>query len=233
MEDKDEVKLNISHETKAVMAAIPVVAKENLEKFLTSNPYPFYGLLLGRSIDKFLADYVANNWLDLHYMSGEDCLLLSVHAPEKADAEVVNYWKKKLKGELEGIWENMPKAAWSYNYARMLGVDYDKLPRLFLGTDLNANTGIIAKIPEWGEQDLFKLFEFVFQKAHESSGLSPTERLLQIERDIENLYMAKLGRIYIKDHWMEFAKPKEIIGSIIEVLTAAVIAGAKKGVGVP
>ncbi len=233
MVDKDEVKLNVSRETKAAMAALPVAARESLEKFLASNSYPFYGLLLGRSINKFLADFVAKNWLDLHYMSGEDCLFLSVYAPEKMDAEIVDYWKNKLKGEFEGVWDNVPKTAWSYDYARMLGVNYDKFPCLFLGTDLNADKGIIVKIPEWGEEELIKLFEFVFQKAHDSSELGPSDRLWQIERDIDDLYMAKLGSIYIKEHWMEYIKPKEIVGSIIEVFTAAVVAGVKKGVGIP
>lgn len=231
MKENDLFKPNISGETKDIVP-IPNDMK-NLEKFLESHPYPLYAAVLGTDIDKFLGDYIAKNWLNLHYMSGEDCLFLSAYAPEKVDADVVDYWKKKLKGEYEGIWENVSKPASSYGYARMLKVPYDKLPCLFLGTDLKANQGIVAKIPEWNEKDLTTLFEFVFQKAHESLELNPSDRLGKIESDIDRLYMAKLGSIYVKAHWMEYVKPKEVLGSIIEELIAAVIAGIKKGIGIP
>jgi hypothetical protein len=229
--EPDNAKPDISQETKAAAFFLPPAFKENLEKLLTSNPYPLYAVLLGRDSDKFLKDYVAKNWINLHYMSGEDCLFFSAYAPEKIDTEVVDYWKKKLKDEFKEIWDNTPNAAWSYEYARMLNVPYDKFPCLFLGTDLKSNTGFVLKIPKWNEDDLTRLFELLFQKAHESAKLSPSERFELVEREVDSFYNVRLGIMYIKAHWMEYVKPKDILEDILKTIIAATIAGIKKGAG--
>lgn len=231
MEEKDKAPLDVSRETRVILEIFTPVM-EDLEKFITEHQYPFYAILLGRDTDTFLKDYVANNWKNLHYLSGTNCLFLSIYPPKQVDEEIINFWKKKLGDKFDNIWDKIPTSAWSYEYGRYLGIPFEKLPCLFLGTNLKKNEGIVLKIPEWSEKNMTSLFEFIFDKINNASELNENERLRRIEEEIDKFYSLKLAKIYIKNQWIEYVKPKEIAQKIFEIIIAAIIAGIKRRIGV-
>lgn len=207
--------------TRDILLAIAPAAREGMQEFIRAHSYPFYAILLGRDTDAEFRSYVEQNWTNLHYMSGDECLLFSVYGPKDKPEEVSAYWKKTLGESFEAIYTGSPSSAWSYSYARELGIPYDRLPCLFIGTDLATTGGFAVKIPPWGAVDLLSLFEMVFQKTHEAAGLDPEERLEVIEGSIEQFYRARIAGIYVKNHWMEYVNGKEILQKIIETLIAA------------
>ncbi|GAB6283625.1 MAG: hypothetical protein STSR0008_24090 [Ignavibacterium sp.] len=231
MKEKDKAPLDVSRETKVILGIFTPV-KEDLENFITENQYPFYAILLGRDTDTFLKDYVANNWINLHYMSGNNCLFLSIYPPKQVDEEIIDYWKKKLGDKFDNVLDKIPAPAWSYEYGRNLGIPFEKLPCLFLGINLKKDEGLVLKIPEWSEKDMTSLFEFIFDKINNASGLNENERLKRIEEEIDKLYSLKLAKIYIKNNWIEYVKPKEIVQKSIELIIAGIFAGIKRGIGV-
>ena len=231
MEEKDRAPLDVTMETKAILTIITPVLKD-LEEFLIEHSYPFYAILLGRDIDTFLKDYVADNWKNLHYLSGNNCLFLSIYPPKEIDEEIRDYWKEKLGDKFEKILDKIPSAAWSYEYGRVLGIPFKKLPCLFLGTNLKEDEGFVIKIPGWNKKDLTSLFEFIFDKINSASELNESERLKKIEEEVDGYYSLKLARIYIKNHWMEYVKPKEIAEKVIEIIVAGLITVLKRGQGV-
>jgi hypothetical protein len=187
------------------------------QQLIDAHPYPFYVILLGLDSDTALKDYVVQNWTNLHYMSGNECLLLSAYKPQAGDEEVKRYWKDKLGNSFERFYNNSPLAAWSYSYAQQLGVHMDKLPALFIGTDLAEDRGLVVQIPPWNATDLRRLFERIFQKTHEASKLDSEQRLKAIEDSIGHLYKAKMGLFYTKNHWMEYVNTESLtkVGVIV------------------
>jgi len=231
MKEKDKAPLDVSRETRVILEIFTPVM-EDLEKFITEHQYPFYAILLGRDTDTFLKDYVANNWKNLHYLSGNNCLFLSIYPPKQVDEEIIDYWKTKLGDKFDNVWDKIPTPAWSYEYGRHLGIPFEKLPCLFLGINLKKHEGIVLKIPEWGDRDLTSLFEFVFGKMNIAPELNEDESLKKIEGELDRFYSLKLKKVYLKNHWMEYVKPKEIVEKFIEVVIAGIIAGMKKQLGV-
>jgi hypothetical protein len=201
--------------SKRVIIALPGKDVKDIEELLARIPFKFYVILLGRDEDDFIKNYVANNWTNLHYMSGDDCLFLSIYPPKKLDQEVSNYWMDKLGVAFEKVEEQTPTAAWSYVYARNFSVSFDKLPCLFIGVSLNKQDGFVVKIPEALKDDLTSYFQFIFQKIENCANLDESERLAALEKQIDKYYRWKLAGIYVKNHWMEYVKPKHIISAII------------------
>jgi hypothetical protein len=214
-------------ETRDIINGFPPGFYEETEQFIDAHPYQFYAILLGRDSDKALKDYFEKNWTNLHYMSGDECLLLSVYTPQRVDETIKMYWENKLGDSFEKIFNKSAEVAWTYSYARQLGVSFNKLPCLFIGTDLKKNSGIVVNIPPLGEKDLLSLFELFFQKTREASGLDSEARLKAIVDSIENFYMAKVAGLYVKNNWWEYVNPKENLKKVIEILVAAGITALK------
>lgn len=231
MEKKDQAPLNVRKTSKAVMPVYTPFLPE-LEELVAAHPYKFYALLLGRDDDAFLSDYMAKKWKNMHCLSGNDCLFLSVYAPGETDGEILSYWKGKLGDEFADIFNKIPDPDWSYEYARNLGIPFEKLPCLFLGTSLQGKSGFVIKIPQWSEKDLTSLFEFIFGKMNDAAQLSENERLQKMEEEIDRYYALKLGGIYTKNHWMEYVNLKEIAQTVVEILIGGVMAGLKNKIGV-
>jgi len=216
--------------TRDIVGTLPPAAKEGMQRFIAAHPYPFYAILLGRDSDAEFRAYVEQNWTNLHYMSGDECLLFSVYGPKDGAEEVRAYWKETLGDAFEAVYTGSPSSAWSYPYARNLGIPYDKLPCLFIGTDLATTRGFAVKIPPWGAKDLLSLFELVFQETHKAAGLEPEARLEAIEGSIEQFYRARLAGIYVKNHWMEYVNAKEILQKVVETLITAGMTALKAAV---
>jgi hypothetical protein len=216
-------------ETREVLATFSPAGWDSVQHFLDEHPYPFYAVLLGRDTDLQLKDYVEHNWTNLHYMSGDTTLLLSIYAPQTVDDQVMSYWKGKLGDSFQQVWNESPTAAWSYQYARQLGIPFDKLPCLFIGTDIAKNSGLAVKIPQWDAPDLLSLFEMVFQKTFDSSELGSEQRLESIDDGIAHFYKLRLGGIYVKNHWMEYVNTKEILKNVISILVTAAMTALKGG----
>jgi hypothetical protein len=219
MKEIDKAPLN--PKTRSAMQIFGKSVKD-IEDLLSKHPYKFYVILLGRDEDDFVKKYVGENWTSLHYMSGDNCLFLSIYPPKKLDLEVTDYWKEKLGTSVDKVWEKTPTPGWSYEYARNLGIDFSKLPCLFIGVTLGQQDGFAVKIPEALKNDLTQYFEFVFQKIEDCSKLDVDARLPALEKKIDQYYSAKLAKLYIKRHWMEYVKPKEIVSTIIGELVARI-----------
>lgn len=229
----DNVPLNVSGETRDIMS-IYSPAIDRISSYFDKNPYPFYAVVLGRDSDEAIKKFVSDNWLNLHYMSGGDCLLLSIYPPNKLDQEVAGYWKGKLGDDYEKIMDKVPASAWSYEYARRLGIPFDMLPCVYLSSDLDKK-GFAVKIPQWGDKDLTSLFELIFGTVSRNVKLDSVKRLASVEKEIDGFYgkyNMKLGEVYVKNHWMEYIDPKENAKKVIEILVAGVLAGLKSKVGV-
>ncbi|MDQ1280687.1 MAG: hypothetical protein QG670_1950 [Thermoproteota archaeon] len=219
MKEVDKAPMN--PETRRAMQIFGKSMKD-IQNLLSKHPYKFYVILLGRDEDDFVKNYVAENWTSLHYMSGENCLFLSIYPPKKLDPEVANYWKEKLGSSIRKIWKQTPTSGWSYEYARNLGIDFSKLPCLFIGVTLEQQEGFAIKIPEALKNDLTPYFEFIFQKIEDSSKLEVDGRLAALEKKIDEYYSLKLAKIYVKRHWMEYVKPKEIVSTVIGEILARI-----------
>jgi len=211
------------------VTVIPSKNIGDIQKIVSGFTYSFYVILLGRDEDEFLKTYVAQNWTNLHYMSGQSCLFLSIYPPEKLDAEVTDYWSKKLGDDFGKLQEKVPTTGWSYEYARNLSIDYDKLPCLFIGVGLNEQTGFVVKIPEILKDDLTSYFQFVFQRIVECSKLHEGDRLPALEKRIDKYYKARLTKIYVKNHWMDYVHPKAVLSTVISQLLSMIPGFPKKG----
>jgi hypothetical protein len=224
----------VDTDTRVIIELFSPAARDRMQQFITEHHYPFYAILLGRDSDTELKTYVEQNWTNLHYMGGDECLLISAYGPKDGAEEVRAYWKETLGESFEAIYtgspSSSPTSAWSYQYVRELGIPNDKLPCLFIGTDLTTTRGFAVTIPPWGAKDLQSLFEMVFQKTHEAAGLEPEERLEAIVGGIKEFYRLRKTHIYVKNHWMEYVNGKEILKKIIETLIAAGISALKAAI---
>ncbi len=217
MEERDTAPL------KPIVKDISVMPPtEAIQKLVSSFNYKFYVILLGRDEDRFLKTYVAENWTNLHYMSGPSCLFFSIYPPKKLDTEVTDYWDKKLGKDFAELQERTPTTGWVYQYARNLSIDFEKLPCLFIGAGLNEQTGFVVKIPEALKNDLASYFQFIFQKIDDCSKLGENDRLKALEKQVDQHYRVKLARIYVKNHWMEYVKPKTIVSTAIGQLVSMI-----------
>lgn len=225
MEKGDNAPLTANTREIAVLSSKEI---EDIKKLVSGFNYEFYVILLGRDENEFIKNYVAENWTNLHYMSGPNCLFLSIYPPKKLDTEIANYWNKKMGRKYRNLQKKAPTTAWIYEYARNLSIDFSKLPCLFIGVGLDEQTGFVVKIPEVLKDDLTYYFEFIFSKVLECSKLNQNNRLKALEKKIDKYYRAKLAKIYIKRHWMEYVKPKEILKTAISQLLSMIPGFPKK-----
>lgn len=230
--NKDKAPLDASGGFRDIMSIYSPVM-DQIGAYLDKKGYPFYAVILGRDGDARIKDFVANNWVNLHYMSGPGCLLLSIYPPKAPDKEVAEYWKGRLGDDYEGIMEKAPTSAWSYGFARNLNIEFDKLPCLYLATSLQKG-GLVIKLPAMGDKDLTSLFEYVFGTIEGAAKLEAGDRLMAVEKQVDGFYgrySLKLGEIYVKNHWMEYVSPTENAKKVIEILVAGALAGLKAKVG--
>lgn len=228
MDRKDNAPLDVSGQTKDI-SSIPFADIEKLKKLLKKAKYYFYVILLGRDDDEFIKNFVIENWKNLHFMSGENILFLSIYKPDKIDDEVKQDLKKRF-GELFDNTEPItPAPAWSYKYARLLGISYDNLPCLFIGTDIERDKGIVVKIPKLKEKYLREFFKFLFKELNELADLDEDKRLERLKESL-NKYMLEKLKLKSEEIFIEYILPKINTEQIISQLIAIMISLMRKAI---
>jgi len=150
--------------------------------------YPFYMLLLSRFTEdeKFLAYFTSENWGLLDNLSGEDCLFFLPY-PKNISPKKLDYTKKNLSAEeYQELIKNSTDPNWSVNYAKILGIKSKEFPCLFIATNLEDEKGIVVNIPKWGDSDLNKFFDYIFDEMSDLNNLSHDNRLKKINHKISN-----------------------------------------------
>lgn len=219
MKREDKAPLDVSQETRDIIG-IPYSDIEKLKNFLKDTKYSFYVLLLGRDNDNFIKEYVLKNWKNLHFMSGDKVLFLSVYQPEKIDSEIREDLNKKFGKILKDLDVINPSPAWIYKYIRYLNISVDKLPCLFIGTDLESDKGIIIKIPELDEKHLTEFFEFLFmEKLNKLADLDKEERLKKLKESVNQFFLKRL-KLQSHEIYIEYVLPnvKKVLPELVILL---------------
>ncbi len=201
------------------MRKIPKFDESELEdpfkKFLNDKnyKYPFYALLLGRTADKFLADFVDKNWNALHYMNGNNCLIFSSFSSSHINPDIVNFWEHKLGDEsledIIGLSANPDKSFLLKDNLK----GFEELPGIFISTptSLIEKKGVYAKIPNWKEENLIKIFEFFATELKSINKMKLKDNniiLGEIKDRIASKTYWNYGKIYLKNNWVNIVNPK-------------------------
>ncbi len=190
-----------------------------------TKPYPFYAFLLGTEDHKEIATFVEARWASLHALTGEDCLLLSVYAPQQPDPAVTAYWEKRTGISMANIAPAPPPIDWCYAVARELHLGMDELPVLYLTDALAGGHGVTLKLPPWNEVDLMRLFESIFQAVHEAVD-SGESRMQTVRSNLEGYGVQKIV-VYVRQHWKEYINV-ETLKKAVEILISGILASWKK-----
>jgi len=229
MKKKDNAPLDVSEQTRDI-SFIFSTNVDKFKEFLKKTNYSFYVILLGREDDHFIKNFMIKNWKNLHYMSGEKILFLSIYKPDKIDNEIKEDLKKKFGDLIDNTATFDPSPAWSYKYARLLGIPISYLPCIFIGTDINKNKGIFIKVPRLNEKYLKYFFEFLFNNLNELADLDEEEKLKKLKENIYKFLLEKF-KLKSKEIFIEYILPnidtQKIIAEIISMVIGGLIRGLK------
>jgi hypothetical protein len=194
--------------------------------------YALYAIILYTAADKNLADFIRNNFIELHHLAGHRFIFYIIERP---DSKWLPIMREELASQLgphiNDVWRILEKDQFSpvnsstiYEIAKRMGINRAHLPCIIFFSNLNSKDLLISplatlfdgQIEKASSQDFLKLFRGVFDKIDISVDKDEDERLKSLKQEISSLKMqGAISKIE------EIALPETVgglIGAIIKIL---------------
>lgn len=141
-----------------------------------------YGFLLSSSPHDSVSRMVAERWLDLHHLTGDNFVLVVFHPPDQLAERFRAYWRKRLGpsfGKAWKEWKGLRGEGLAYDYLDYFKpkLKHSQLPCLILFTDPEERRAVVRPIPDWDVDSLYQFVVGIAETVHESYESPLAERL--------------------------------------------------------
>lgn len=168
---------------------------------------PLFGFILYTDEDENTASYIAQNFWNLHALTGRYCTVFLIDKPsdptDKGEAQkyLVEIIKRVIKKDptAENLYSNIPyDKTQAYKIAEYLGISPDNLPCIAFFTNIYQNDIIIFQLNEkWTKQEFTKQFRNLFSVIQKTIGKLESEYMYPDDEEYQVILKNQL-LIYIK-----------------------------------
>lgn len=198
------------------------------------HPYALYAIILYTAADKNLADFVRNNFHELHSLAGYRCVFYIIEKPDPKWLPIMREeLTAKLGPHIERVWRILEKdqflpvdSSSVYEIASRIGIKRAQIPCITFFSNLNSKELLVVpfdslidkNLAEANEQDFLQLFRDMFDRMDLVASKREDERVKEIKREIARM---RTDRAISKIETIALPEAvKGLIGVIIKILIA-------------
>jgi hypothetical protein len=173
------------------------------EQIADYHNYALYAIILYTAADQNLAEFIRNNFLELHNLAGYRFIFYIIERPDPKWLPLMRVeLTNKLGPHIKDVWRILEKDQFSpvnsstiYEIARRMGISRASLPCIIFFSNLNSKDLLVTpfaslfdrQIEKASHQDFLKLFRNLFDKIDISVDNDEGERLKSLGREISKL----------------------------------------------
>lgn len=196
--------------------------------------YALYAIILYTAADENLANFIRNNFQELHNLAGHKCIFYIIEKPNPKWLPVMREeLTDKLGPHIEKVWQILEKDQFSpvdsssvYEIAKRTGIKRAQLPCISFFSNLNSKELVVVpfdslidkNLNEANQQDFLQLFRNLFDRMDLVTSKKEDQRVKAIKREITRM---RTDRAISKIETIALPETvKGLISAIVKILIA-------------